>query len=149
MLHEIVPGRQRSVNIFCVRVRKRPQPQIPVVGVEVVELKFEIGLVRFHHRRVFEPIAQPERAVVMKVVTQKHVRRRSLLRNGSQRRMRLQHPHHRQPPAVRNPQEPHAPIVSRDIFHQPVDCVVGIRALVDCLRILRIAHGSIHHELPL
>ncbi len=67
------------MNIFRIGIRKRPQPHVPVVRIEAVELKFEIGLVRFHHRRVFEPVAQPERPVVMEIVAQEHIGRRSLL----------------------------------------------------------------------
>ncbi len=60
--------------------------------------------------------------------------------------MWLQHPHHRQPPAVGNSQQPHASVVARNIFHQPVDRVVSVRALINRFQVFRVAHWPLHHK---
>jgi hypothetical protein len=102
MSDEIVPGGQCAVEVVLVGVRKRAEPQIPLVGVEAVELEREIGLSGLHQGGVFEPVAEAERTIVVEVVTQKHVGRRSLLGDGFEGRMRLQHAHNSQPAAIGN-----------------------------------------------
>ena len=41
MRHEVVPGRYFSMKVFRVGVRKRTQPQIPLIGIG--SIKFEVS----------------------------------------------------------------------------------------------------------
>ncbi len=107
----------------------------------------EAGLARFHHGGVLEPVTQAEGAVVVEIITQIHVRWRRLFGDGLERRVRLDHRHGRQPAAVGNSQHAHASVVVRNVLEQPVDGVVGVGALVDGLRVVRVAGPAQHHEL--
>src|SRR5260370_33124134 len=60
--------------------------------------------------------------------------------------MRLEHSNDGKPAAVRNAHKTCTAVVVRNVFHEPVDGVVGVRAFVDRLRILRIANRSLHHK---
>src|ERR1700690_2437685 len=102
MRDEIVPRGKRAMKIELVRVRKWAQVQIPLERVVPVELKAEVCLAGFHQRRIFESVAQPERAIVVKIVAEKHVGGGGLLGDSLQSRMRLDERHRRQPAAVGN-----------------------------------------------
>src|SRR5262249_54506290 len=67
VIDEIVPGWNFAVQVFLVDGRERAQSQEPFVGVVSVKIESDLLLVGFHPRRVLEPVAQPERAVVMKI----------------------------------------------------------------------------------
>ena len=85
----------------------------------------------------------------MKIVAQKHVRWRSLLRHRLHRRMRVEQRHRREPSAIRNPHHARPSIVVRHIFHQPINRVVGVAGLIDRLRIGFIPRVALHHKCPL
>ena len=149
MLHEIVPSGQLLVHILLVEIRNRSQPQKPVEGIEAIEIESLVLLGCFHSRRILQAVAQPERAVMMEIVTQVHVGRRGLLGNSFQRRMRIDHRHHSQPPAIGNPQHSRASVVVGHVLEQPLDGVVGVRAFVNCLCVALRARWPHHHELAL
>ena len=68
---------------------ERAEVQEPFEGVVLVELELLDVLAGLHHRGVLEPVAEPERTVVMEVVAQEHVGRRRLGRGGLERGVRL------------------------------------------------------------
>ena len=143
---EVVPRRQRVLEVQFVGVREWAELQVPVVGVEAVELEVEVRLLRPHQRRVLEPVAEAKRAVVVKVVAEKHVHRRRLRGRGPERRVRLGERHRRQPARVADAEHADAAVVVRDLLQQPVDGVVRVRRLVHRLRVVRIAARPRHHE---
>ena len=75
---EIIPGWQRLAEISAIGVRERAELEIPIVGVVPIDqtsrpvISFEDSIIS-----VLEAVAQPERAVVMEVVTDPRVGRRS------------------------------------------------------------------------
>src|SRR5579859_8121498 len=88
----------------------------------------------------------------MKIVAEKHVRGRSLLGYRFQRGMRLEHAHYRKPTAVGDAEEANAAVVVRNIFHQPVDGVVRVRAFVNARSFgmaVGIAYRPLHDERAL
>ena len=84
----------------------------------------------------------------MKIIAQEHVRGRSLLRNGFQRRMRLEQRHGREPAAVGDASFARAAVVVGNILQQPINCVVGVRAFVNGVRIAAVARRPLHHKRP-
>jgi hypothetical protein len=148
MADEVVPGRERLVEIAAIGVPQRAELEIPVVGVVAIDQRrgrsdFLRGL---HHVGVLEAVAQSECAVVMEVVAKPHVRRRRHRHDRLQRRMRIERAHHRQPRRVARADHADASVVVGDVLEQPFDGVGGVGALVDRLRILAIARLAQHHE---
>ena len=64
------------------------------------------------------------------VVADEHVRRRGLRGGGDERRVRVDHPHHRLPAGVGDPPLSHASVVVVDVREQPLDRVPVVRDLV-------------------
>ena len=146
---EVAPGGKPAVNVFLVGVRKRAELQVPIVGVEAVELEREVRFVGLHHRGIFVAVAQAEGAVVVKIIAQEHVGGRGLLGNSFERGMRLEHAHHREPATVGDAQEADAAVVVRNVFDEPCNGVVRVRAFVDGFRIFWIAQRPLHDEFAL
>ena len=66
---QIVPARDLAVEVAVVRLRERPEREVPLVGVLAIELELRVGLLaRLDQGRVLEAVAQAERAVVVGVV---------------------------------------------------------------------------------
>ena len=83
---------------------------------------------------------------MMEIVTEEHVGGGSLLGDGFERGMGLEHAHHGEPAAVGNAQQTDAAVVVRNVFDEPVDAVVGVRAFIDGLGIVRVANWPLHDE---
>ena len=149
MRHEVVPARNGPVQMLGIDVRQGPERQIPLVRVVAVELERLLLLRRLHPRGVLEAVAQPERAVVMKVVAQEHVPGRRLRRGRLERRMRVEHRHHGEPAGVRDAEHPHAAVVAGHVREQPVDRVVRVGALVDRVGDAMVAQRPHHDEAAL
>ena len=94
-----------------VEFRKRAQAKIPIEGVVLIEVEVKLLLAGFHPRHILEPVAETEGAIVMKIVSQEHIRRRSLFAGGLQRRMRIDQRHGGQPAAVGDSQDSSAAVV--------------------------------------
>ena len=84
----------------------------------------------------------------MEVVAEEHRRRRRLWRYRFERRMRIEHRHHREPTQIRDAEHADAPVVARHILEQPLDRVVRIGALVERRGIARRARRALHDERP-
>ena len=156
MLHEVVPRRHLTMEVQRVDACRRAGfHEEPVsIGRAVVEgAAARGGLAAARAGVAGEPaerVHEPERAVVVEVVADEHVRRRRLRRRGLERGMRLHHRHHGLPRRIRD--APHADPagVARDVPEHPLDRVVRIRALVDVLRgALHRLEGTHHLELAL
>ncbi len=131
MRDEIVPGGYLFVPVILVEVGGRPERGVPLEGIVAVELKIEIRGAGFHHGRILQAVAQPERSVVMEIVTQELVGGRRLLGNRLERRVRVEHGHHRQPATVRDAEHACTPVVVGNMLEEPGDRVVGVSALVN------------------
>src|SRR5208282_4302363 len=90
--------------------------------------------------------AQPEGAVVMKIVAQEHIGDGSLLGDGAHGGMRVERGHFREPAAVGNAGNPHAAVVTGNIFEQPLDGIVGVGALVDRAGVRAVPGRPQHHK---
>ncbi len=137
------------MEVFRVGVGQWPEPQEKIVKVSAVEWKSIVLRGSFHQWSVFERVAQPKRAIMKKIVAQPGVSHASLLGNRLQRRMRVDHSHGHEESVVRGSVHSHAPVVVGHIFHQPIDGVICVRALVGAFRVARIVNCSQHHELAL
>ena len=145
---EIVPGGKPTVKVKPVDVRQGAQIQVPVVSVVAIECKVCIGFLRgFEQRGVFEPVAKAEGAVVVKIVPEKHVGGRGAFNGSLERGVRIHQRHHHRPSQVRNAEHPYAAVVVRQVFHQPINRVVGVRAFVYRLPIAAVARRALHDEL--
>src|SRR5580692_3369309 len=100
MRDEILPGGQGTVDVVLVGVGERAEAQIPLVGVELIELKNEICFAGLHHGGVFEAVTESAGALVMNIDAEKHVGGGSLFGNGFQRGMGLEHAHYGDPASV-------------------------------------------------
>ena len=78
-----------------------------------------------------EGVHDPERAVVVPIVPNEHVRWGSLRRRRGERRMRVDHPHDGLPARVRDSPLPHPAVVALQAGERPFDGVVVVGALVD------------------
>ena len=87
------------MKVFGVDVRQGAELQIPLEGVVPVELESDVDLARLHHGHVLEAVAQAEGAVVMEIVAQKLSAGDACGDTAFERRVRLEHGHHRQPAA--------------------------------------------------
>ena len=148
MRDKIVPRRNLSVKIPRVDAAERTEREVPAERVVAIERELLHVLAAFHHCGVLEAVAQTERAVVMKVVAQPHIRRGRLRRDRLQRRVRLESPHDGGPAIVGNAEHADAPVVARNILEQPLDRVVRIGALVERRGIARRARRALHDERP-
>ena len=83
------------------------------------------------------------------VVSQPAVSHARLLGDRFQRRMRIYQRHSSQKAAVRNSRRAHASVVLGHIFHQPLNRVVRVRALVHALGVAGVMQRPVHHKLPL
>src|SRR5208282_3763038 len=122
---EFVPSGDFPVEIFFVRVGERAEAEIKVVNVEAVESETEILAGGFEQGSVFERVAQAKGPVMEEVVAEPGVAHTRLFRSGLERRMRVYHSHGDEKAVVGNSIETDAAIVVRNIFHEPVDRVVG------------------------
>ena len=61
--------------------------------------------------------------------------------------MRFDERHFGEPAAVGNSHDPSAAVISGDVFQQPVDCIVGIRAFINGMIVFRTPHRALEHEL--
>ena len=146
---EVVPGRHLALEVAGVDVAQCPELQVPLVGVVAVELEVEVDLGRLHHRDVFEAVAEPKRPMMMEVVTEELIGRRRLRRDRLEGRMRLQHTHDREPPAVGDAEHADAAVIVGNVFEQPVDRVVGVGPFINRLGIATIPRRPVHDELSL
>src|SRR5580658_9624375 len=111
MRDEIVPRRNRTVEIFRVCIRKNPEAEIELVGIEAVERKTVIFVGGFEQRRVLERIAEPKRAIVKEIVAEENVTHAGLLGNRFQRGMWVDHAHGDEKAIVGNTVEADAAVV--------------------------------------
>src|ERR1700731_1067690 len=81
------------------------------------------------------------------IVPQECVAHAGLFGSRFQRRMRMNHPHRHQEAVVRNTVHADSPVVARNIFHQPVDGVVSVRAFIYPLGVGSIMDRAVHDEL--
>src|SRR5579859_4590285 len=132
--NKFVPGWEFPVEIFRVGVGEGAEAEIEIVNVKPIEVETEILVRRFQQSCVFKGIAEPERPIVKEVVPQPSVAHTSLLGDGLEGGMRIDHSHRHQESVVRNSIETHAPIVIWNIFYEPINGVVSVRALVDAFR---------------
>ena len=100
----------------------------------------------FEQSGVLEPVAEPEGAVVVKVVADEHVGRRGLLGNRLQRRVGLEQRHGGRPAGIGNAVDAHAAVIVGGVLQQPLDGVIGVGAFVDGLWIALVSWGALHHE---
>src|SRR5579859_2003142 len=63
--------------------------------------------------------------------------------------MWIDHSHGDKKAVVGNAVEADPAVVVRNMFYEPVDRVVGVRAFVDAFRVARIVQGAKHDELTL
>ena len=126
------------LEVLLVGIGERTHLQVEIVAVGSAVLKWKrkgrrrrvaFTLVKAHIKA--EAVGQHEGAIVIDVVAQVIIGHGRLRRHGHQRGMRIDHAGRGVKTGLRN--APHADLagVSRDILHQPVDGVPGIRALVD------------------
>ena len=150
MIDEVVPAGKRLLEESAVGVGKRSELQVPLEGVVAIDERRRARdlLGRLHHVGVFEAVAQAKRTVVVEVIPQPHVRRRCLLHDSRERRMRIERSHHRQPSRVARAEHADTPVVPGHILEEPFDRVVGIGTFVDGLRVLAVARLTEHHEGP-
>ena len=145
--HEVVPRRRLVVQHALVGVGERPELEIPVVEVGLIELVRREVLRHLHYRGVLESVAQTECAVVMEVIADEHVGRRRPGRDGLERGMRIEHCHDGEPSRIRRSQHPHAAVVVRHVRQKPGDGVVGIGALIRGRAVALVPHRTQHDEL--
>ena len=147
---EVLPRRHLAVEIPLVDVAEGPEAQVPVVGVEGVELPGGVLLLRgLEPRGVLDAVREPEGAVVVEVVVQEEVSHRRPLRGALQRGVRIEERHRRRPARVRRAGDAHLPVRLGDVLHEPIGGVVGVGAFVGGLRVASIARRTLHQELPL
>src|SRR4030095_11122681 len=84
----------------------------------------------FHHFHVLIAVALTERPVVKEIVADVNVGHRSLWRGGLESRMSVHCGNGSEPTVIRATQDSDAPTVVRNVFDQPIDRVVSIRAFV-------------------
>ena len=63
------------MKVALVGIGERAQLQIPLVGVVFIELEVKVFIRRFHQRGILKSVAETKRAIMMEVVSQKHVLR--------------------------------------------------------------------------
>ncbi len=137
------------MEITCVYVPERPEPQVPLERVPAIELEGRASLGRLHEGDVFEAVAEAEGAVVVEIVAQELIGGGRLRRDGLEGRMRVEHRHHGEPAAVGDAEHADAAVVVRHVLEQPVDRVVSVGAFVDGLGVAPVARRPAHDELPL
>ena len=136
VLHEVVPGRDFSMEIQVVDVGSRARLEEEVVaGVgSIVEGRSPgIGGAVASTRVSGEPgegVHDPEGAVVVPVVADEHVRGGRLRGRGRERRVRVDHAHHRLPARVGDAPLPDPAVVALHVGEHPLDGVVVVGALV-------------------
>ena len=107
-------------------------------------------LVGLLHDGIFEVVALAQRAVAVVVVVHPLIDGRGLLADRLERRMRMQQRERGGEPVVGDAEHSDLAIVIGDIFHQPLDRVVGIGGLVGGLGIVEIdPRGKIENALRL
>ncbi len=148
MPDKIIPRRDRILEMERIHVGERSEPQEPIIDVVSAEREEGVGFGSLFHEGILKPVTETERSVVVEIIAQEHVGRGSLLGGRFHRRMSLDRPHDSRPAAVRNAEHPGAAIVVRDVLQQPVDRIIGVRALVDRTRILPVAGHPLHFEPP-
>src|SRR5512136_1733971 len=89
-------------------------------------------------------VRKEEGAVMMKSVANEPFGNRSLRGTGFESRMGVNRCHRRIKSGVRDAPDAHSSIVMRSIFHQPLDGVVSVGALVDVLRPLLYRNVGTH-----
>ncbi len=84
--HDVVPVGNRTVEIVRIRIRERPEVEIPLVGVVGVEVKMLVGVfVGLLHDGIFEGVAFAESAVAVHVVIHPLIDGGGLFADGLQR----------------------------------------------------------------
>ncbi len=135
------------MKILRIRIRERAEAEIKVVNVEAIEGKTEVFVGRFEQRRVFKSVAQAKSAVVEEIVAEPGVTHAGLFGGSLERGMGVDHAHGYEKAVIRNAVETDASIIVGDVFHEPIDRVVGVRAFVHALRVARLVQGAKHDEL--
>ena len=118
------------MEVLGVDVRERAECQVP--GIAVVRLEGEMGvlvLVGLLEHGILEGVALPQRAVPVVVVVHPLVHRGRLLADRSEGGVRVQQGQGGGQAVVRHPEHADVAVV-RDMPHEPVDGVVGVRRLV-------------------
>src|SRR5262249_39592189 len=118
---------------------------IPVIGIPV-EGNLGPFFRRLHLLYVFVAVTLAECTIVEKVIAEIGVGHRRLGRRRFQSGMWIDRGNSGQPAAVRNTEDADPAIVPRDILDQPINGVVGVRALIDRLAGIRSAWRASHHE---
>ncbi len=151
MIDARIPVRNRAVQIFRVDVRERAEIEIPLVGVVGFEIEVRVlVLVGLLHDRVFEVVALAQRAEAVVVVVHPLVDGRGLLADGLERGMRMQQGERGRQAIVGDAEHSDLPVVVGNVFHQPLDRVVGVGGLVGGLGIFQIDPGrEVEHALGL
>ena len=70
-----------------------------------------------------------------KIVAQPRIAHAGLFGNGFESGVRIHHAHGHQVSGIRDPVHPDAAVIVRHVFDEPIDRVVGVRALGDALRV--------------
>ena len=153
MLHELVPCRNRIVEVALVDVRDRARARErsdsrPGSHSRRAPLRSVVWPVAHLSvpRQPAERVHQPESAVVMPVVADEHVGRGRLRRGRDERRVGLDHSHHRLKPWIGDAVLPDLAVVVLHVLEQPFDRVVVVGALVGRAPLGVV--GAHHHELP-
>ena len=146
-----VPVRDRTVKIFRVDVRERAEIEIPLV--RVVDLEIEIRvlvLIRLLEHRVFKVVALAQRAEAMVVVVHPLVDGRGLLADGLERGVRMEQRERSCQAIVGDSVHPNLAVIVGNVFHQPLDGVVGVGGLVGGFGIFHVDPGrKVEHALRL
>ena len=122
------------------------QLQIPLIGIVPVEADRDIRFGGFERIGVLVSITEAKGAVVVEIIAQEHVCRRSFFASGPERRMRVENAHNSRPAEVGSAVNADAAIVIRQVFHQPIDRVVSVGGFIDHFLAWQ-ARGPHHHEL--
>ncbi len=131
------------MKILRVDVGERPEIEIPLVSV--VSLEIEMGvlvLVGLLHHGIFKVVTLAQGAVAVVIVVHPLIYGRGLLADGFQRRVRVEKSERGRQPVIGNAVHANVPVVVRDVFHEPVDRIVGIGGLVGGLGIAEVDPGG-------
>jgi hypothetical protein len=131
--------RNGAVEIFCVDVGERAQIEIPLICVVGLKLKISILVfVGLLQQGIFKVVAFAQRAEVVIVVIHPFIDGRGLLADRLERRVRVEKGECGGKTGIGNTKHADVTIVIRDIFHKPVDGVVGVAGLVGGLGIVEV-----------
>ena len=140
VLHPLVPDTNFPMKVFLIRVRERPhtEEEVVAIGRAVDECRTVLrrgnGGLKTEARDEVESMRKPECAIVMHVVAEPIVTHRRLRGCRFQRRMRINDCLGRVVSGIGNAPHSDPAIVVRNVFDEPVDRVVGVRALIDVCR---------------